>query len=146
MAVVRVRQVESGDDVLVSAHESIREMAVHDLTGSVQHAGVDVGAVGQKAAHPFGMDIDAPERRKKIPISKTQQHVAKTSRIEHVGVEQGRRTGHYLLQVEFLVACGQTVERLTAAELGFATPCKNVLGADAAVRADLPTGDPPFVE
>ena len=51
-----------------------------------------------------------------------------------VGIQQRRWAGHRLLQAELLVACGQPVERLAAAELGLAAPGENVLGADAAVR------------
>ena len=61
-------------------------------------------------------------------------------------VQHCRRTGHRLLEAEFLVACGQPVERLAAAELGLAAPGENVFGTDAAVGADLAAGDPPRVE
>ncbi len=120
MAVVGVRQVEPGGDGPVSRHDGVGEVFVHDRAGPVEHPGVDIGAVGEKAAHPFGMSIGAPAG-------------AKTGRIEYVGVQQRRRAGHRLLQPEFLIACGQSVERLAAAELGLAAPGENILGADAAV-------------
>ena len=86
MAVVGVRQVEGGGEGLVSRHDGIGEMAVHDVTGLLQHGRVDIGTVGQKAAHPFGMDVGAPERHIQVAVGKTQQQVAKTGRIEHVGI------------------------------------------------------------
>ena len=52
-------------------------------------------------------------------------------------VQQRRRTGRRLLQAEFLVVRGQIVERHAAARLSLAAPGKNVLGADAAARADF---------
>ena len=149
MAVVRVRQVELCGDGLVARHDGIGEVFVHDRAGPVQHGGVDIWTVGQEVAHPLGMDVGTPERGKEIAVgeaAEAQQQVAKTRRIEHVGIQQRRRAGHLLLQAELLVACGQFVERLTAAQLGPSAPGENVLGADSAVRADLATGDPARVE
>ena len=67
-------------------------------------------------------------------------------RIEDVGVEQRRGQGHRLLQAEFLIRGSQFVQRLAATGFGLATVVKDVLGADAAMCAYLPAGDPSFVE
>ena len=146
MAVVGVRQVGPGGNCLVARHDGIGDVFVHDRAGPVQHGGVDIGTVGQEVGHPLAMDVGAPERGKEIAVGGTQQQVAKTGRIKHVGIQQRRRAGHLLLQAELLVACGQFVERLAAAQLGLSAPGENVLGADSAVRADLAAGDPARVE
>ena len=67
-------------------------------------------------------------------------------RIEDVGVEQRRGQGHRLLQAELLIRGSQFVQRLAATGFGLATVVKDVLGADAAMCAYLPAGDPSFVE
>ncbi len=76
----------------------------------------------------------------------TQEQVAKAGRIEDIGVEQRRRSGHRLLQAELLVARGQFVERLAAAGRRLAAPGEDIVGADATVRADIAEGDPACVE
>ena len=46
---------------------------IHDRAGSVQHAGVNVGTVGQKAPHPLSMDVGAPQRNIQVPVGQTQE-------------------------------------------------------------------------
>ena len=73
MAVVGVRQVELGDKRPVIRHDGTGKVLVHGRAGPVQHTGGDVRAVGQKAAHPFRMDVGTPKRRIEIAVGETQQ-------------------------------------------------------------------------
>ena len=128
VAVIRVRQIECGGDHHVSRCDGIGEMTVHDFAGPIQYCGVYIWTAGQKSASPFGMDVGVPERGKEIAVGRTRQQIAKTDRIDYVGIQQRSPAGHRLLQAKFLVARSQPVERLVAAELGLAAPDENVLG------------------
>lgn len=77
MAVVGIRQVKPRSKRPVVGHDGIGKVFVHDRAGPVQDAWVDVGPVGQKAAHPFRMNVRAPKRRIEIPVGEAQQKVAK---------------------------------------------------------------------
>ena len=68
MAIAGIRQVESGGNGLVSRHDGIGKMPIHDRAGSVQHAGVNVGTVSQKAPHPLSMDVGAPQRNIQVSL------------------------------------------------------------------------------
>ena len=67
------------------------KLPIHDRAGSLQHAGVNVGTVGQKAPHPLSMDVGAPKRNIQVPVGQTQKNIPKAGRIEDVGVQQRRQ-------------------------------------------------------
>ncbi len=88
IAIVEIRQVEGGSEGLVSRHDGIGKMAVHDRAGPLQHAGLDVGAVGQETAHPFDMDVGTPVRHIQVAVDETHQQVTKSGRTKDIVVEQ----------------------------------------------------------
>ena len=139
MDVVRVRQVETSGTCRVSCHNRIGKVPVHCRAGSFQHVHREIGPVRESATHPLRMDIHAPSRRIEVLVGQSQEKIPKAGRIEDVCVEQRRGKGRRLLQAELLIHGSQLVQRLAAI-------VKDVLGADAAMCAYLPAGDPSFVE
>ena len=133
MTIVGIGQVEVCCDGLVSGHQSLGKLPLHHGTSPVQHARVNIRPVCQKVGCPFGMDGGGPQRRIGVTVCETQQQVTKTGRIESNAVKQGRQATHCLLQTELLVASGQMVERLAAAEFRFVPVGKDVFGANATV-------------
>ena len=146
MDVVRVWQIEMSVTGRVSCHNRIGKVPVHCRAGSFQHVHREIGPVRENAAYPLRMDVHAPSRRIEVLVGQRQEKIPKAGWIEDVGVEQRREKGHRLLQAEFLIHGSQFVQRLAATGFGLAAIVKDVLGADAAMCAYLPAGDPSFVE
>ena len=69
--VVGIRQVKLVCKRPVARHDGVGKVFVHHCSCPVQHAGVDVGPVGQKTACPFRMDVGAPKRRVEIAVGET---------------------------------------------------------------------------
>ena len=146
MAVVGVGQFKHRSEAGVARHDRFGKVSVHRHARPIERMGGKVGPVGEKAPHPFRMDVGTPSRAVEIPIRQTKQEVPKAGRVEDIGVEQRRRAGHRLLQAEFLVAGRQFVERLAATGFRRAAIGEDVLGANAPVCAHLAEGNSSAIE
>lgn len=103
MAVVRVWQVEPIDQVLMTGHEAIGGMLVHQVSLSLDLRAGEVGALGEQGTHPLLVDLRRPFRPEEALQGEPHQEVAERCRVEHIGVEQRDDRVHALLQAQFLV-------------------------------------------
>ena len=57
VAILRVREDKTGNEVLVSCYERVSRCLVHELSCTLQFFAREIGTVGQEAAHPFCVNV-----------------------------------------------------------------------------------------
>src|SRR5271157_4963715 len=103
VAVVFVRQRESGNQPLVAGDQRIPDMRVHETPGSLQGFTTEVGPALQQIRDPLIVYRVCPSSREDVMQRQLREQVAQWSGIEYARIKNDRKRLHQsIAHVEFL--------------------------------------------
>lgn len=141
VSIVRIRQLQCVDELLVSSHEAIGHGPVHQFPCATQLLRSQVGATFKNRSHPLGVNFLSPPSAKKIRQSNPQQQIPEGRRMQYASIVEGRETRHALVsQPQFLGLRGELVESFLALDPRALLILRQVLEENAPVGAYLAIG------
>lgn len=86
MAVVRIRQRQSWDEILVAFDQAVWDRGVHQGPGSLERSRLQIWAVRQDAAEALVEDLVAPPRTYETRPGEPKEPITEGRRVEHARV------------------------------------------------------------
>jgi len=94
VAIIRIRQLQSRDEVFVAGDKAVADMGIHQVAGPLQLFALQVWTIFEDAPHPLVVDCVSPLGAKKVRKREMHQQVAKRCRVEHASVIKCREGAH----------------------------------------------------
>ncbi len=143
--IIPIRQLNRVDEMLVSRHQRIGQRLVHQLPGTVQFVGCEVGPILEEIAYPFVMNFVGPMSAENTRQCEVHEEVPKPRRVENICVVKGPEYCHES-DPDLLVVGDQFAKSREAFRMDSPFVGHYGLETHPTMRSNLPVFDLAFVQ
>jgi len=114
VAIIRIRQIEAWNQVLVAGDEAVGHRLIHQAPGAFEQRTVQVRSLALNVTDPLGVDLIAPSGREKSGCRQADQKIPQRCRVKNTGIVNNDKPHRLVPHVEFLGLLSQLLQRFAA--------------------------------
>jgi hypothetical protein len=92
--VVRVRELDCRDELLISGDQTITGCLIHETTRAFKGRTIEMARIADEGVDPLSVNVCRPSRSKDIAYGQLKKEITQRRRVEDVGIQQRRVASH----------------------------------------------------